>query len=206
MSEPAQKGADSAAARSRERAAQASRLQQVLRVLTENPFRILGLSPRASPREVEREGTKLLGLIAAGLDDRASMAPLGPKERGAEQVRWAVAELRDPHRRALHEFFWPACESLPVDAKALAELLDRLPQALPGGAPLAEVLQDLAGELIPEPPPFEVPPELSSRIDLLLAPRPPASRAPELCPDALDLPELFPLPLASDKDAGHGQG
>jgi hypothetical protein len=134
------------------------------------------------------------------------MAPLGPTERTAEQVRWAIAELRDPHKRALHEFFWPACESLPVDLHALTELLGRLPSTLPGNAPLAEVLQDLAGELLGEPEPFEIGPDLAAWIEEVLAPRERKARAPELCADALDLSELFPLPLASDKDDSHGQG
>ena len=183
-------------------AAQA-RLNQVLRVVVENPFRLLGLPPQASPRDIEREGEKLLGLIAAGLDEPQQMAPLGPRARTAEQVRWAVAELRDPHRRALHEFFWPVCESLPIDLERLDALLARLPEPVEGAAPLREVLQDLAGERIPEPPPFVVPAALAEKIERLLAVRPRASRAPELCPDALGLAELFPLPA---KDEPHGEG
>lgn len=177
---------------------------QVLRALSENPFRLLGLSPAASARDVEREGAKLLAMIVAGLDDPKAMAPLGSKERTAEQVRWAVAELRDPHKRAVHEFFWPACASLPMDARRLTELLERLPTALPGEATLAEVLQDLAGELVPEPPPFVLPPELAAHLAGLLAPRPRTARAPELCADALDLPDLFPLPTET-KDEPDGQ-
>jgi hypothetical protein len=180
-----------------------ARLSQAMRVLAENPFRILGVSPQASAREVEREGEKLLALIAAGLDDPLGMAPLGERSRSAEQVRWAMAQLRDPHRRALHEFFWPACESLPIDLARLEALLDRVPQAAPGEATLGEVLQDLAGELVPPPPPFTLPPALSAKIEALLAMRPRAARAPELCPDALDLNELFPIPR---KDDPHGEG
>ena len=180
-----------------------ARLHQALRVIAENPFRILGVSPQATARDVEREGEKLLGLIAAGLDEPQTMAPLGERSRSAEQVRWAMGELRDPHRRALHEFFWPACESLPIDLARLEALLDKLPKATPGETTLIEVLQDLAGELIPPPPPFELPPALSAKIEALLAMRPRAARAPELCPDALDLHELFPIP---EKDDTHGEG
>jgi hypothetical protein len=181
-----------------------ARLNQVLRVVVENPFRILGVSPQASARDVEREGEKLLSLVAAGLDEPQSMVPLGPRTRSAEQVRWAVAELRDPHRRALHEFFWPACESLPIDLRRLEALLAKLPHAVADEVPLVEVLQDLAGELVPEPPPFAIPEGLAAKIDALLAPCPRTSRAPELCPDALGLDELFPLPMK--KDDAHGQG
>lgn len=175
-------------------------LLQIFRVLVDNPFRLLGLTPRASAREVEREGAKLLALLAAGLDDPSGMAPFGPQARSAEQVRWAIAELREPHRRAVHEFFWPACESLPVDAARLEALLASLPSALPGEATLSEVLRDLAGELIPEPPPFEIPPALAARLERLLAPRPRATRAPEVCADALGLAGLFPLPGKDERD------
>ncbi len=174
--------------------ARAARLHEAFRILAENPFRLLGLTPHAASREVEREGGKVLALIAAGLDDPSAMAPLGPRTRTSEQVRWAMAELRDPHRRALHEVFWPSCQGLPIDERRLAELLDRLPHERPGEAPLAELLRDLAGELVPQPPPFVIPRELASRLEQLakVAPR---SRAPEVCADALDLPSLFPLDL-----------
>lgn len=183
-----------------ERPAPTSRLHQVFAVLCENPFRLLGLSPQASARDVEREGARLLAVVSAGMDDPKDMAPLGPAERSAEQVRWAIAELRDPHRRAVHEFFWPACQSLPIDLKRLGELLDRLTTPLPGDAPLAQVLQDLAGEIVPLPPPFQMPPELASQLEALLSPPPRTARAPDLCPDALDLPGLFPLPTTRDEE------
>ncbi|MGC4119325.1 MAG: hypothetical protein QM765_33120 [Myxococcales bacterium] len=168
-------------------------------MLCENPFRLLGLTPQASARDVEREGARLLALIAAGMDDPTELAPLGPAERSAEQVRWAIAELRDPHRRAVHEFFWPACQSLPIDLKRLDELLARLTTPLPGDAPLAQVLQDLAGELVPVPPQYRMPQELADRLEELLSPAPRTANAPDLCPDSLDLPGLFPLP-APDTD------
>ncbi|HEY3450474.1 MAG TPA: hypothetical protein VGK67_29230 [Myxococcales bacterium] len=182
----------------RDRPAPASRLYQIFAVLSENPFRLLGLSPPASARDVEREGARLLAVVSAGLDDPRQMAPLGPAERSAEQVRWAIAELRDPHRRAVHEFFWPACQSLPIDLKRLGELLDRLSAPLPGDATLAQVLQDLAGEIVPVPPPYRIPPELAARLEELLSPAPRLARAPDLCPDSLDLPGLFPLPAVQD--------
>jgi len=186
------------------RPAPASRLQQIFAVLCENPFRLLGLSPQTSAREVEREGARLLSLISAGLDDPKEMAPLGPAERTAEQVRWAVAELRDPHRRAVHEFFWPACRSLPIDLPRLDALLAKLSPPLPGDAPLAQVLQDLAGELIPAPTPYVLPPGVARRLEVLLAPQPRTSAAPELCPDVLDLPGLFPLPPADGGEPPKG--
>jgi len=183
-----------------------ARLQEVFRALVENPFRLLGLTPQTSPRDVEREGGKLLSILAAGLDDPTTMPPLGPRARTPEQVRWAIAELRDPHRRALHEFFWPACTSLPIDPQRLEALLDRLPKERPGDTRLVDVLRDLAGELIPEPRPYTLPPEIAQRLAGLLQVPPRTTRVPELCPDALDLPGLFPLGLEDGhKDKPNGQ-
>ncbi len=75
-----------------------SRLSDAVEPVTRNPLRVLGLSPAATQRDVEREGGRLLALIAAGLD-----AP--PVPRTADDVRAAMAELRDPSRRAMHELF-----------------------------------------------------------------------------------------------------
>jgi hypothetical protein len=79
----------------------------------ENPFFVLGLTPECSRAEVERTGQKLLALLA--VDSRAAKkakTPLGEVERTADTVRAAMAELRDPERRFLHE----AWARLPVDA------------------------------------------------------------------------------------------
>lgn len=76
--------------------------------LTDNAFHVLGLSPDSDRAAVEREGQKLLGLLALGLAQAATYdTPLGPRPRTQEQVRQAMADLRDPSRRLLHEF-WAA--------------------------------------------------------------------------------------------------
>jgi hypothetical protein len=76
--------------------------------LAENPFFVLGLAPDVSPREVEREAQKLLGMLELGLADAATYAtPLGPRTRTAERVREAAAVLRDPRRRLVAEL-WAA--------------------------------------------------------------------------------------------------
>ena len=81
----------------------------------ENPFLVLGLAPRASTAEVERMGQKLLAMLAAGLTEANSYStPFGPAARTAEQVRWAMAELRDPRRRLGHEWWargWQSVEA-----------------------------------------------------------------------------------------------
>jgi hypothetical protein len=73
-----------------------------------NPFLVLELSCRATRDEVERQGAKLLALLAAAVESaRSYSTPLGVRERTPEMVRSALAELRDPERRLVHEW-WAA--------------------------------------------------------------------------------------------------
>ena len=74
--------------------------------LERNPFYVLGVPADASPREVEREGAKLLGMLSLGLEAaRRYATPLGQRVRDADMVREALAELRDPQRRLAHELW-----------------------------------------------------------------------------------------------------
>jgi hypothetical protein len=76
------------------------------RRILHNPFYVLGLSVQASRVEVEREGQKLLGMLALGLSAASTYdSPLGPAPRTPEAVREAMAELRDPERRLIHELW-----------------------------------------------------------------------------------------------------
>lgn len=78
--------------------------------ISENPFYVLGLRPSATRLEVEREGQKLLGMIELGLDEALEYpTPLGRRARTADLVRRALAELRDPERRLVHEV-WACLE------------------------------------------------------------------------------------------------
>lgn len=71
-----------------------------------NPFYVLGVPVEATRAEVEREGQKLLGMLALGLSPAATYdTPLGPAPRTPEAVREAMAELRDPERRLMHELW-----------------------------------------------------------------------------------------------------
>ncbi|HEX3128031.1 MAG TPA: hypothetical protein VH394_11940 [Thermoanaerobaculia bacterium] len=71
-----------------------------------NPFLVLELAPEAGRSELERQGARLLAMLAAGLAAAGTYAtPLGPRERTAEMVRQALAELRDPARRLVHEWW-----------------------------------------------------------------------------------------------------
>jgi hypothetical protein len=71
-----------------------------------NPFFVLEVAPAASAAEIERQGQRLMSELAAGLENaRRYPTPFGPRERTSELVRAALAELRDPARRFVHEWW-----------------------------------------------------------------------------------------------------
>jgi hypothetical protein len=83
-------------------------VENLLRRHLENPFLVLALLPGAAAGAIERQGEKLLAMLAAGLGEAARYeTPLGPRPRTPELVRAALAELRDPERRLGHEW-WAA--------------------------------------------------------------------------------------------------
>jgi hypothetical protein len=74
--------------------------------ILENPFYVLALRPNATRVEVERQGQKLMGMLELGLASAATyITPIGPAERTTDKVRHALAELRDPERRLVHELW-----------------------------------------------------------------------------------------------------
>jgi hypothetical protein len=81
-------------------------IENQLRRHLANPFLVLGLPASASADTVEREGQKLLAMLAAGVTAAARYpTPLGEQPRTPELVRAALAELRDPERRLGHEWW-----------------------------------------------------------------------------------------------------
>jgi hypothetical protein len=71
-----------------------------------NPFFVLEVPTDATPTEVERAGQRLLALLALGsANAQPYQTPLGPATRDAEQVRQALAALRDPLQRVLDELW-----------------------------------------------------------------------------------------------------
>ncbi len=81
--------------------------------IAQNPFYVLGVGVEATRVEVEREGQKLLGMLALGLSAaRHYVTPLGQFERTESDIRAAMAELRDPIRRAKHALW----ADLPADS------------------------------------------------------------------------------------------
>jgi hypothetical protein len=105
------------------------------RRLAHNPFHVLGLRPDCSRAEVEREGQKLLGMLEVELSvARTYSTPVGIHERSPEDVREAMAELRDPERRLLHELWaaLPAPTSQPTTPEDPARRAEPHEQSHPG--------------------------------------------------------------------------
>ena len=91
----------------------------------ENPFYVLGVRPSCTRAELEREGQKLLGMLDLGMpSSKKYQTPIGEAVRSPELVRQAMAELRDPHKRLLHELW----------AQLPAEILSDEPGAAAGGS------------------------------------------------------------------------
>lgn len=81
-------------------------VENLARARLENPFLVLQVAPSAGAAEIERQGQRLLAELAAGLDGaRRYPTPFGARERTPELVRAAIAELRDPARRLVHEWW-----------------------------------------------------------------------------------------------------
>jgi hypothetical protein len=71
-----------------------------------NPFFVLEVAADATPTDVERAGQRLLALLTVGSANvQTYPTPLGPATRDAEKVRQALAALRDPEQRVLHELW-----------------------------------------------------------------------------------------------------
>lgn len=105
-----------------------------------NPFYVLGVPVEASRAEVEREGQKLLGMLALGLSQAATYdTPLGPAPRTPEAVREAMAELRDPERRLMHEL-WARVPAATGNAASVASPAGLESGAEPTGEPWPEAL------------------------------------------------------------------
>lgn len=74
--------------------------------LAENPFFVLGVPPETPPAEVERAGQRWLAELELGrVVARSYATPFGRMDRTPELVRAAVAELREPGRRLVHEIW-----------------------------------------------------------------------------------------------------
>lgn len=71
-----------------------------------NPFWVLDLPVGATYTAAERQGAKLLAMLAAAVPGASHYpTPWGPRVRTADLVRQSLAEIRDPDRRAVHEWW-----------------------------------------------------------------------------------------------------
>lgn len=90
--------------------------------IAENPFYVLGLTPAVTRTELEREGNKLLSMLQLGLKEaKTYRSPVGEHPRTEEAVRAAMAELRDPKRRLVHELLAALPAGVQVPAVAPPE-------------------------------------------------------------------------------------
>lgn len=72
-----------------------------------NPYLVLGITPRATPMEIERAGQRLLGMLEIGAASaRTYETPWGKFERDSNDLRQALAALRDPANRFLCSLWW----------------------------------------------------------------------------------------------------
>ncbi len=84
--------------------------------IAENPFYVLELSPTCAAVEIERQGNKLLAMLELGLVEAESYdTPLGIRGRDADAVRSAMAQLRDPDQRIVHEIWASMDPSGPIE-------------------------------------------------------------------------------------------
>lgn len=100
--------------------------------IAENPFYVLGVTPAVTRTELEREGAKLLSMLQLGLKEaKTYRSPLGEHPRTEEAVRAAMAELRDPKRRLVHELLaaLPATTEVPSPPPASARETVKWPRA-----------------------------------------------------------------------------
>lgn len=80
--------------------------ENMLRRHLANPFLVLSLPVDAGIEQIERQGQKILMMLSAGMSESASYeTPLGSRLLSEELVREAIAELRDPDRRLIHEWW-----------------------------------------------------------------------------------------------------
>lgn len=93
---------------------------------SECAFFVLAVRPDATHAEIERSAQRLLAELAVGREKAKTYAtPFGPRERTAELVRAAVADLRDPEKRLTHEL-WAQIEPVAPAAPERARWEDAL--------------------------------------------------------------------------------
>jgi hypothetical protein len=81
-----------------------------------NPFYVLEVATNATPKQVERQKQKLLGMLELGIGSAQTyQTPLGKQERTSELVRQAAHTLEQPLERLLAELW----ADVPAQVEAL---------------------------------------------------------------------------------------
>lgn len=83
-----------------------------------NPFFVLALPAQATRAEFERAGQKFLALLQIGAAGSGQYQALGgTMTRDADAVRQALAQLREPGERVVHELWASvAADAIPGEA------------------------------------------------------------------------------------------
>ncbi|MBI3072467.1 MAG: hypothetical protein HYY84_10165 [Deltaproteobacteria bacterium] len=122
-----------------------------------NPFDVLGVSPCASRGEIERAAQRLLAEVALGVT--------GDEDAAREhEVRRALDELRDPHRRLEAEVLARALHPENIDASDFAQLGEALEKAATEERPLSAVVaEEMLWASLEFPPKYELPGDHAER-------------------------------------------
>lgn len=92
-----------------------------------NPFFVLEIKPDATRADIERAGQRLLAQLSIGAQSAAEYkTPLGNGVRDADMVRQALATLRDPAQRMVHELW---ATMTPLASSSLQQ--HRISEAIP---------------------------------------------------------------------------
>lgn len=98
------------------------------RWIDENAFFVLELPVDCSAMDIERQGQKLLAMLELDLQSAGVYrTPRGERPRTQESIRHAMAELREPRKRIVHELW----ARRPPDAPPPAGVDEQLVQAWP---------------------------------------------------------------------------
>jgi rhodanese-related sulfurtransferase len=124
--------------------------------LADNAFRLLGLSSRATQKEIYASASSLRRAIKLGVAPTpAQHIPwLGSLERTENSVRAALSRLADPAQRVYERFYWffdPQLVTSELSLPALQESVARLRAAPQPSTPHDSALVSLAGILRLDP-------------------------------------------------------
>ena len=79
-----------------------------MKLITQNPYRVLGIPSSASTREVEKQKSKIARFISAGkpVETDYDFSFLGPFERSEAAISEALSEIEQNPGKVNHSLFW----------------------------------------------------------------------------------------------------